>query len=362
MWTLLGLLTLAGIAVYAAISRWEVDWKGDPFGAGRMKLYTDKGRTTGLRVGIATPSELDFEIKPETWIDRLAKRLGVSTETQVGSGSLDELLYFITDDTRLTGLLRQDGALAARVEGIGRANTQDFAFQRLVCRRGQLWLMLKPSGKPSGHLNATQWAMNELQALSGALPALPKYKQRTFDQKFLYVVIVFGASVGLIANALLHMVRLAIMDFPFTVDDGKLWSLAIPLALALLAVLVFATVLLLGRSARMHLLLGEVLLFGGLGALGTVFIELRDLNMEASQGPPTGYIRTITGKHVSRSRKSTSYYIEMADWNGGDREKSIRVSHSDYTRYLSGDRVVVMQWPGALGVRWVESVAPAPAR
>jgi hypothetical protein len=355
MWFVIGLLSLAGIAVWLAHERWNVDWRGTPVGAGRMKRYTNKGRLTLLRVGMATPSELDFELKRESWIDNLAKTLGISREPQVGSPAFDERVYVISDDARLTALLRSDPALLMRVERMVGNAANGFQFKRLVCRRGQLWVNLTPSAAANEYAE-TQWALGELQALSDALPPLPAYKQRSLDRRFLHTVIVLGIAGGLAINAMVQLLRLALSNVPFTVDDGQLWSLTLPVAAAIVFALVFATLLLLGRSARMHLVLGEVLLFGGFGALGTALVELRDFNMEVDRGPPVELPSMVVEKHYSRGRRSTTYYLYLADWNGGGKLQHVTVSHSDYDLYLTGDAVSVRQWPGALGVRWVEKI------
>jgi len=356
MWSLIGLLCLAGFAVYLAHERWNVDWRGDRSGPGRIKRYTNKGRLTLLRVGMATPSALDFELKRESWIDGLAKSIGISVEPQVGSPSFDEQVYVISDDARLTAMLRSDPALLMRVQRLVGSSARGFEFKRLVCRRGQLWVNLRPSGSGPDEFGEIQWALGELQELSGALPALPPYKPRGLDVRFRRTVVVLGIAGALALNAVVQFFRLVLTHFPFTVDDAQLWSLALPLAAAIVCALVFATLLLLGRSARVHLVLGEVLLFGGFGAVGTAFVELRDFNMEADRGPVAELPSMVEGKHFSRGRRSTTYYLYLTDWNGGGKTRHVTVSHSDYNLYLTGDAVTVRQWPGALGIRWVERI------
>src|SRR6478609_2843748 len=100
MWFGLGILCFAGIAWLLVHQRWNVDWRGDASGPGRFKRYGNKGRLVTLRIGMATTSELDFELKRENWSDRLANRLGISQEPQVDAPGFDEQVYIISDDTR----------------------------------------------------------------------------------------------------------------------------------------------------------------------------------------------------------------------------------------------------------------------
>jgi hypothetical protein len=358
MWFVLGLLCFAGIAWLLVHQRWNVDWRGNASGSGRFKRYVNKGRLVTLRIGMATPSELDFELKRENWCDRLANRLGISQEPQVGAPGFDEQVYIISDDTRLTALLRQDRELLARVQALVGTSARGFLFKRLVCRRGQLWVNLKPQGKDVDEAGEIQWALDELQALSEALPALPAWKQRGVDRRFLHTLVVLGISGALSINGMLQLFRMLVMHFPYTMDVAQLWSYALLAAFAIVGALLFATVLLLGRSARMHLVLGEVLLFGSFGAVCTAFTELRDFNMEADRGPPAELDATVLEKHFSRGSKSTTYYLDISDWTGRGGSQRIEVSQSDYERFTMSMPVRVRQWPGSLGVRWVESIEP----
>jgi hypothetical protein len=357
MWFAIGLLSLAGIAFLLARARWNVDWRGQASGPGRVKRFTNKGRLNLLRVGLQTPSELDFELKRETWFDRLAKSIGISQEPQLGNRSFDELVYVLGDDPRLVAKLRQDSALLPGLQRLVGLSAHGFVFKRLVCRRGQLWVDLRPVGKTPDEPAAIAWALEELQQLSSALPALPAYRQRSLDRRFLHTVIVLGISGGLALNAIVQLLRMVVSHFPFTVDTSQLWSYALLLAGAIVCALVFATLLLLGRSARLHLVLVEVLLFGSLGALGTAFVELRDFNMEADRGTPVELASTVLAKRVSHG-KSNSYFLDLADWTGAGGSRRIEVSPSDFDLYTVDMQVRVRQWPGALGVRWVERIDP----
>jgi len=353
MWFLIGLFTFACCAAWLAWVRWNVAWSGDRWGVGRFQRRTNKGQLIMLRVGMDTNSELDFEFKREGWYDRLAKRIGIADEPQVGNPVFDDEVYVIADEPRVAAFLAQDQALLLRMRSLVCAATRGFEFRRLVCRRGQLWVMLKPSGGIADESGEINWALAELEALSNALPAVPGYGQRAFDRRFMITAVLFGLSAGLALNAIVQGFRLLMIHFPFTVDDGRLWTLSLLLGAVIVCALLFAALVLLGRSARLHLLMAEILLYGGFGGVGTAFIELRDFNMEVDPGPPTLLSAQVTGKH-KHTGKSTRYYLEVSDWNGTGRTQSIQVDYSTYAGFSTGDALQVRQWPGALHVRWVE--------
>jgi len=364
MWFVLSLLTLVGITVGIAWWRWGVDWKGEALGAGRYKLHSNKGKVQALRVGIAADAAVDFEIKPEGWFDRLGKSVGLAVEPQSNRRSFDEAFYILSDDARLVRALRLDAELLSRLEGIGRARVGGFRFHRLVCRRGQLWIVFKPDGQPENHLEAAQWAVPELLALAQALPALSPGQAPVGSRTVLYAVLLLAFSSALAINGGVHLFRILANGYvPYTVDTSQLWTLAVIAGAVLLVAMGLATMALLGGSSRAHLVLAQVLLLGGLGALATGFVELRDFNMEADRATAQEFATVVQGKHYTTHRKrgggtGYTYFLELADWNRPGLTLDLEVSPHTYDiRYLT-QPLVVRQHPGFLGVRWVESIEP----
>jgi hypothetical protein len=117
-------------------------------------------------------------------------------------------------------------------------------------------------------------------------------------------------------------------------------------------------VLFLGRSARAHVVLLEVLLMGSLGALLTSFVELRDLNMEWDQQPAVRYEVSTVSKRISKGRRSRNYYVTISGWPNKNNTSEIRVSSSLYHRTDRGGELVLLQKPGFLKVPWVAAVMP----
>jgi hypothetical protein len=178
-----------------------------------------------------------------------------------------------------------------------------------------------------------------------------------------------GLSTALAINAAVHMMRIIWSEVPFTVDQDLLMADAIRWGGATIAVLVIGALLVLGRSARTHLVLIEVVLVGSLGATGTALFELRELNMEFDASSASRYQVQVLNKHVKKSRRSTSYYIDTVDWNAPEQVTSVKVSKRLYDATSIHGNVVVTQRQGYLGYRWVEdiqqdfvggSVTPAP--
>jgi hypothetical protein len=356
MWFLLGFVTLIGSAALIGMHRWEERWSGTEFKGARFKIRKKDGDPIALRVGTTTACALDFEVKTEGWLDRLAKRIGLSVEPQLGQPAFDERLYLVADDERLVVALRQDVHLLRLLERIGWAAQHRFVFKRLVCRRGQLWIDFAPSGTDPSPMEVVTWAAPVLESLAARLPEAPPGVERGVSRQFLRAVILLALSSALAVNGIGQAFRMSLGE-AFTVDAAKLaWPAAV-IATGVVLLLAGATLALLMRSARTHLVLVEVLLVGGLGAFATTYVELRDLNMEGDASAAAMLDTQVLDKYTTRGRRgSVHHHLELVDWNDANRRRSIGVGRDEYATAQKGDRVVVSQHPGYLGARWVESV------
>lgn len=183
---------------------------------------------------------------------------------------------------------------------------------------------------------------------------------RLYDRFVLRAAIILAISTGLAVNGAAHLVRLYFIPIPFTVDNSTLILWSLYCGAGLLALLVLSVVLFLGRSARAHVVLLEVLLVGSLGAVLTSFVELRDLNMEWDQQPAVSYEVSAVSKRISKGRRRPDrHYVTISGWPDKTTTTEIRVPSSLYNRTDQGAALVLLQKPGFLKVPWVAAVIPS---
>lgn len=65
------------------------------------------------------------------------------------------------------------------------------------------------------------------------------------------------------------------------------------------------------------------------------------------------YETTALDKRISKSRRTTSYYIEVAPWGHHYDKDEISVSPAEYNSINPGDTVIVEYNEGVLGIPWV---------
>ena len=370
MWFLIGLVFLIAACFVLGWWRYGTGWSPERGPHGLFKLVRRSKTKTVSRVeaGIRTPTALEFEIKPETALDRMAKNLGLSVEAQVGNGVFDHEAYLVSDDPRVAALIKGNAvlldSLKTLVETRGR---RGFKFLKLVCRGGFLRVDFGCTDAGNDPDDLLAWTKPLLETAASQLPP-PSAASRLPDRFRWRATVLLAIAGGLAINAGVALFRLALVREPFTVDVAELSAWAGLVGVIVLALLCAATVAWLGRTSRAHLVLLEVLIFGAIGAPITAFTELRELNLEGDTSAAQLLPATVVSKesHRRRSRRSSHmvYTITTTDWNGGSATHKRDVSSSDYGMYQAGMPLVFRQHAGYLGVRWVEGfeIGPAPAQ
>ena len=372
MWFVFGFISLLGFVAYSLHQRVTAKWIGTRSVVRRkpyeyevlvQRVYrSDKTKSVGLRIGVTAPTVYDFSFKPEKWRDWLSKRIGFSVEYQTGDAEFDNAVYIVSNDARIHATLSQNPTLRADILRVFRIVAPHSAVIKEVrCSLGRIWVHYKlknelVQSKIPVLAEQVVPALNRLAADLGR--ATVAGAPRLYDRFVLRAAIILAISTGLALNGVAHVARLYFMPIPFTVDNSTLILWSLYCGAALLALLVLAVVLFLGRSARAHVVLLEVLLVGSIGAVLTSFVELRDINMEWDQQPAVRYEVTTVSKRISKSRRSRTYYVTISGWPSKNNTSEIKVSSSLYHHTNPGAELELFQKPGFLKVPWVAALMP----
>ena len=376
MWPLFGLVTLVVACVFAGRQRFRARWVGipatcDPYVFGRRKdresgnaipyrysVHRRKNGPATTKLGVDTATTLDFECKPETWIDRFFKWTGLTVEQQLGVGEFDRAIYLVSDDPRVLQALGDDPRIAEILTAFfARRPHPDYRALRLVCRSGTLRLDLREASQlPARGPQMESEVLPLLQELAGRLPIRLLREDKARDRIALRTVLVLALSTGLAINGAFHLFRLLMFSGATTLEPGALLAWTLPAGGVLFAVLVLATLVLLARSSRLHLVMLEVMVVGLFGAFATAFTKVRDANMALDQSAATTMEVKVADKFTRKSRRSRRrYYLVMSDWPvAGDAK--VRVDGQTYDRFQVGDPAVLHLRQGWLDVAWLERV------
>ena len=230
MWFVFGLFTLVGSIVLVYRHRREDKWVGTAYG--RIHVEERRNPKTGKVIQLwsridADPA-LDFELKRETWLDRLAKALRLSNEAQVGRPPFDRLCYVVSDDPAIRARLRAEPAFTERLRELVEIRG-DYHFHRLVCRNGRLRVDFKPAREDPQLFDMVSRLQTHLQGLAALAPSSPS-RHRARDPYLGRSLFLLALSSGLAVSGFVQAIRVALFDLPFCVDVGALWAYALPVA------------------------------------------------------------------------------------------------------------------------------------
>lgn len=285
MWFAFGFITLITFSIFFGYRRLRASWKGiqaETDGISwQYELCKDNYRVTDVLIGIEAPKGYEFSFKHERWYDRLCKAIGLSVEYQVGNAEFDDLVYIVSDDNHLHRQVSANPTIVDAVLRIFRLDAvrHQSKVEALHCSSGRLWLRIDARrGFEEGNVAALgREVVPWMQKISDALSSAPTSGDSKWRDAFVMkAAVILAISSGLAINGGVHVMRLIWTKIPFTIDSTALLMDALVIGALVIVALVVATVLVLGGSARAHLVLIEILVVGSFGAMATALTELRD--------------------------------------------------------------------------------------
>ena len=347
-------------------ARWEGEkqsLQGTDF---QIKTHTYRGNIVEVWIGMASVAESDFLLKSETWLERFFKRTGLAKEYQTGNRAFDDAVYIVADDAATQREITTSPALMEAFLALLDINTGLVKVHALRHRQGRLWLEVRfaqvAACSERDLQELARLCVPKLAAIAAALPA----RQTALPGRSGLLsggasAMLPAAAMALAGTAGLHMIfwfhRYFVFSgqVPYTLDRAALIADALALGGTILLALLLAGFMLTGKSARAHLVLLELLLVGGPGALGTAWAQLRCLNMEFDRTEAVNYeVRVRDNREIDDDR-----YIVIDDWLQPGETVAIHVKEKLYAQARPDALLDIRQRAGYLGYRWVESISAA---
>jgi TonB family protein len=311
-------------------------------------------------VGFDIPDTLRIVMRRESEFDRLAQIVGIAHEWKTQDERFDQSIYVVSDDVEMLQALSRNATLRNDICEL----LADPAVEALHCGFGSIWVDCKSSvaGASSNEdsvigekVARRLWkTLDPVRAQFEALQLQEWRNERdpAFRQEQLFLGI--AALVGIL-GALAMLTTLGV-DLPRPLVESGIVRHAGVAALATSVVLALALFAILGRTSRTHLVLLEIFLVAGPGAwlIGESYYQ--QFNQNADRAPPAEFVTRIAGKHYSRSRRSTSYYISVDHWPDTRIDRTLQVTFAVYKRLSRGQCVDFELHPGALGDLWLRAI------
>jgi hypothetical protein len=376
MWMLFSLTTLVLLAVGIARWRGRRHWDGDRRGDLRVAVSTRKDknsthpRITRVRVGLQVRDVLAFECRAETAFDRFAVGLGLAQETELGRRAFDRAVYLLTDDPAVATWLRSRPALTTLLaQAFGEGGDAPLPVRGLACHGGLLWLEFgPPRGGTFVEEVVVQYASRVLREIAEALPST-RPSASTGDRGVWGAALVLGCSSALGVTALLQLFKGGLPGWPIVLDPAAAEALGWKAGVALFAALLGLALWLVGRRARLPLVLLEVCTVGLFGALVCRHAGTREFNRLLDGSAPqlreavvseASMTQRQVRRRRGRTRTVTDYHLAFETPPGTQAPPRTEVDRATWSRFEQGQRVLLVEREGAFGIRWLEDVRPAP--
>ncbi len=310
---------------------------------GRQRQITRSGA-----LGFALPIPLQFELRRETWEDRLWKATGFTREHQTGDLAFDQSVYVESDHLGLHQLLRRDFTARAAARALLESGAE------AVWGDGEsIWVRRKKGGPQVGDGERLQDLARALQPLRGAAG------HRTQDVGVTRVWLIEALSLLLVAYAIVHVFHWGRSPVPREVDALALLRPAVQLGGVGLITFAALGVLLLHGTSRGHRTLVHSLGIVALASPMAAFQGASDLNWLLDLEPAEELRCEVRSREVERQSKGVvRYRLELRGCEGagaGRITRWIYVEEELFETLKVGDTLVGLVRPGALGIPWFQS-------
>lgn len=362
MWFLFGFVTISLSIAFEVwrrhLFRWSVDGvtrAGHDYNhsVGKMKVQS-------LRLGVSCSPDASFSIKRQSSFDSFFKNIGVSNEYETGDKDFDDAYYLISDNKfLLTAIASSENyrTVVKKIMAFGMSSS--LKTSEIHCRGGRLWIEFEAGSdykesKVESVSKALAKELNTLlQLVNDVLAASGSRWQDPFIYKALFVLAV---SSGLAINGGIQYFRTTFGETPFTLYPKELAVDALIYSLISLPLLMLIVLYWLGRGARTHLVLFELMTVGAFGLFSSIAFEMRDINIEFDKSKPKFYETAIIEKHTSTRRRRVVHSISVKNWNCDCGTYSIPLPETASRLASVSNPVMVAQHAGYLGYPWVSKV------
>ncbi|WP_291009400.1 hypothetical protein [Hydrogenophaga sp.] len=217
-------------------------------------------------MALDVPSGYRLELKRESELDRFFKWTGLTVERQFGHFGFDPLVYVAANDDHRNHQLASNSKLLQTVQHLFATPGIGCRLRRITFANGRIWMAFWAhdwSGEPPIETRLRDSAallLPEFQLLADALgQQAPTSAPKGRDRFLIPSIAILCISSGLAINGVVSWGLTVLDGSAFVVDTMRFRTLSFVAGSVILAALVTATLILLGRSARVHLVLMDVL-------------------------------------------------------------------------------------------------------
>lgn len=365
-WLVIGILiSFCGYFVWEHVAK---TWSGESLRIDSdtivYKLVKSKYGINQIKIGLLCNSNFKFELKKESLIDRFFKTLHLSKEQQTNNHDFDEMIYIVSDDHRLTNILKFNEEVQNTIYGaFVREAVIGYTVEKIACNNSLVWVDIKVGKRkstiePEEIKTIARAVIPCLTTLIQSLRNMTSNIDHQYDRTIYPAAILTGISVGLLSSSFLEYISLA-SHFPVTLKITELFKTSILIGMAAtisLGMVWFAT---LAGTSRAHSVFMNIVFAGLIGAVGNAFFMVRNYNIEFDKHNPIMRTATVIEKYTKkcgRKNRSTCYYLKVDAISPYFNYYAFKVPHTLYDNFTETDQATVVMHMGALGYPWISDI------
>lgn len=316
---------------------------------------------------IACNTNLQFLARHETGNDKLAKAIGLSYEQQTKHKEFDYQFYLASvtqEDAETLGenqeVIELMSMLLSDLSSQEQRHKKYYKQNELNCDGKSLYLKIafknEMGNERSEQVIARLKLLKKLAELLKTHPADSQHFWKVPARKSTAIILAISTTLATIgAFEVLSL---------FSLKGNKLFEplSIVPATLIFsligLICLIFATLVFVKKSARKHLILIEVCLFGFFGLIFTSYGFIYDINLDFDKSTPKLVSYQVIEKYTERhrSRRRGTYYTYHIILNNPSPpvKTSVKIDSSFYSQLSQNDYVTISIKKGFFNIPWQE--------
>ena len=320
------------------------------------------GRIRHSKLGIPFSFPALFSFRFENRFDGFLKKIGLSHELQTGDLEFDQSIYVTSDNSGLHELLR--GSIKARqciVKLLSATATGSLGERGVHFDGTVLWL------ENRGSIASVGSAVKDLVEASVVLASAKRHIAAFWLDPFFYKALMIESALWSIGGyAVAELIQLFFQSQDHHLNLGKLLTLSLMTAAALLFVCVSLVFGLLKGSSRAHRIITESKLILVFALPISAFSALSDLNRHLDHEP--GVVEQLQVEQLKKRRhrvkRGPDYYTYHAHLRTEPNQLSpnlgqgrwIEISSEQYESASGKGTAILEIAPGRLGVPWIREL------
>ena len=304
-----------------------------------------------FKIWIDCPSRGAFRIGRETALDRFFKQLGITVEIQTGDTQFDRDYFISTDAVAFTRACFSSADCRQRIRELSA-----LGFNKIFHNGRILEAKITPLKFERGpDKTGVEAAVACLAALGRDLPE-EFYEQKLVgmtawkaQRRIIYTLSISAVVLGFI-GLLWGKTSFPPFDEFLIFKDSLRYSIPALLVFAAISVYVLK-----GRSSS-HIDVLANLGFGIIGFPLAFYSGMVTGNGYLDNSPASYHEARVAGKHSTRSKNSTYYYVSLVSWRAGHDREQIKINRHSYNEIQAGNATMgITTRPGRLGYEWLVS-------